>query len=429
MRTSSVLLALALCGCAAGSSSDPTSSGTTEPGNGGSGGTGANGGGGGAGGDGGSGGTDVPVPLPALPLHTSGRWILDANDQRFKLASVSWYGAEEKDYVPAGLERADRRDIAKLVRTLGFNSVRLPWSNEMFELNPVISDEVIAANPDLSGRRALDVFDAVIEALAHEGLVVILDNHVSIADWCCSDTDGNGLWHTAGYPEASWLADWAAIVERYRDQPAVVAAELRNELRPAGGQTPVWGGGDPLLDWHAAAQRGGNAVLGINPDLLIVVQGLNYSADLSGPYNLPVQLAVEDRLVYAAHDYAWFHENLATYDELKTTLGNMWGYLLVQDQAYTAPVWVNEFGTCHTSATCVTDAVGQGFWFAGIRQYLTEADIDWAYWSLNGTQARGTGRTFGAEDSYGVLDTAWAASASTDLLDALKTIQPATQGP
>ena len=31
--------------------------------------------------------------------------------------------------------------------------------------------------------------------------MVILDNHVSRADWCCSETDGNGFWYNADYPE------------------------------------------------------------------------------------------------------------------------------------------------------------------------------------------------------------------------------------
>jgi len=38
--------------------------------------------------------------------------------------------------------------------------------------------------------------------------MVILDNHVSRADWCCNDTDGNGLWYNADYPEKQWIADW-----------------------------------------------------------------------------------------------------------------------------------------------------------------------------------------------------------------------------
>ena len=173
---------------------------------------------------------------------------------------MNWYGAEEMEDVPAGLERADIRDIARQIRENGFNTVRLPWSNEMVALDPVVANEVVIANPSLQGKTALQVFDAVIDALAYEGLVVILDNHVSDADWCCSETDGNGLWYTASHPEATWLEHWRTLAKRYAGQPAVVAADLRNEPRPALGVTPVWGGGDPATDGHAAATRGGNAV-------------------------------------------------------------------------------------------------------------------------------------------------------------------------
>ena len=53
---------------------------------------------------------------------------------------------------------------------------------------------------------------------------------------------------------------------------------MRNELR-SGAQ---WGGNDPKLDWHAAAERGGNAILEVNPKLLIMVEGPEYSTDLTG---------------------------------------------------------------------------------------------------------------------------------------------------
>lgn len=433
------LIATGVAACAANNDGQDESSG-------GGGDAGGGGGGAGAGGGGGAGGSVSPGhPLPALPLHTEGRWILDAKGERFKFAAVNWYGAEEMDYVPAGLELADIRAIALRIRELGFNAVRLPWSNEMVELNPVVADAVVAANPDLKGKTALAVFDAVIDALAHEGLVVILDNHVSDADWCCSDLDQNGLWYTAKYPEATWLAHWRALAKRYQGQPAVVAADLRNEPRPvleAGCQactqcpcascacvTPVWGGGDQATDWHAAATRGGNAVLEENSSLLIVVEGLNYASDVGGPYTLPVALAVPNRVVYSAHDYAWFHQGLSKYEDLKTDLGNRWGYILTQGQPFTAPVLVGEFGTCNTGATCVTDATGQGFWFSSFRTYLSEADIDWVYWALNGTQARGTGRTFGAAETYGILDVKWEAAASEPLLSSLQALQAVTQKP
>ena len=80
-------------------------------------------------------------------------------------------------------------------------------------------------------------------------------------------------------------------------------------------------------DWAAAAERGGNAVLEVNPDLLIFVEGVR--GDPSGPIfggelqlywpggNLcgvahrggarraprPIKLSIADRLVYSVHDY------------------------------------------------------------------------------------------------------------------------------
>jgi endoglucanase len=373
------------------------------------------------------------APLPALPLQVSGRWIVDANGKRFKLAAVNWYGTEEMDYVVAGLDKLPLAKIAHEIRALGFNAVRLPWSNQMFESDPPIGAALLSANPALQGKTALVVLDAVIDALAFEGVAVILDNHTSDANWCCSDTDGDGLWYTPNYPETSWIADWRAIVTRYSSRPAVVGADLRNEPRKvcSGGscQVATWGGNDPTVDWHAAAQRGGNAVLGANPKLLVFVEGVNYANDLTGVYSLPVALSVPNRLVYEAHDYAWDHNGLQTAAQLHTVLGNWWGYILAQGKSYTAPVWVGEFGTCHSSSTCVSDTVGQGLWFSALGQYLTGADIDWSYWALNGTEARGTGRTYGAEETYGVLDTAWIAPALPNLTAALQALQPATQGP
>lgn len=34
------------------------------------------------------------------------------------------------------------------------------------------------------------------------------------------------------------------------------------------------------------------------------------------------------------------------------------------DDDYTAPVWIGEFGTCHTDSTCVVDTSGQGLWLS-----------------------------------------------------------------
>ena len=355
-------------------------------------------------------------------MHTEGRYIVDANGQRVKLAAVNWYGAEEKDFVVAGLDDAPLADIAHRIRAMGFNAVRLPWSNQMYETNPPVAAARLAANPPLEGLRALNVFDAVVGALAAEGLYVILDNHMSNADWCCSGTDGNGAWFNAAYPESSWIADWQGMATRYAAQSAVIGADLRNEPRG-----PVWGGSNPLTDWHAAAQRGGNAVLAANPNLLIFVEGINYASDLTGVKTLPVILSMAQRVVYSSHDYSWFHSGVGSYGTLKSQLDAKWGFLLDAN----APVWVGEFGTCHTSATCIasTTPSDSGFWFAGFERYLQERDLDWSYWALNGTEASGTSRTLGAEETFGVLNENWSGAASAALLNVLQAVSAVAVAP
>ena len=150
------------------------------------------------------------------PLHTSGHEILDTVGHRVRLTSVNWYGFDQQEFVAGGLDHAPLATIVKEIVDLGMNSVRLPWANETLERNPVVPDYAVKANPQFRGRHAMEVMDAVVRALAAAQYVVILDNHVSRADWCCNETDGNGLWYNAEYPEPKWLLDWQTIAPRYK---------------------------------------------------------------------------------------------------------------------------------------------------------------------------------------------------------------------
>ena len=360
----------------------------------------------------------------ALPLHTEGRFILDSNGRRLKLAGVNWYGAEEKDHVVGGLDLADLRFIAHWIKVEGFNSVRLPWSNELYESDPLVADSAVSANPSLKGKHAMQVLDAVIDALAAEGLVVVIDNHTSTADWCCFRGDGNELWYRDSYPESAWISDWQGIVRRYLHQPAVVAVDLRNEVRDGA----TWGGSDPQLDWHAAAERAANAVLSVNSNMLIVVEGVKSATDLRGVASLPVRIKVGHRLVNSPHHYSSDHGGLASYQQLEAQLDGAWGYLSAPGKSYTAPLWLGEFGTCHLNSRCVDDTEfgSQGFWFSNLLHYLQQYDVDWCYWPLNGTQSRGTTRLFAAEETFGVMNASWKGPALPSLLGSIQSLQPAS---
>ena len=346
------------------------------------------------------------------PLHTSGHQILDANNHPVRLASANWYGFDQKEFVPGGLDHATTAQIIEQIHALGLNSIRLPFANETIEKNPIVPDYAVKANPQFRRKHALDVMDAVVAALARAHIMIILDNHVSRADWCCKDDDGNGLWYNADYPEEKWLSDWRTIVARYKSQPWVVGADLRNELR-GGAQ---WGGSDPKLDWHAAAERGGNAVLDANPNLLAMVEGPEYSTNFTAFANLPLKLKVPNRLVYSPHAYASAEHVFASYDELKQVFDARAGFLLHTEPG--VPLWVGEFGACQA-----LDCGAESQWFRWFIRYLQENDLSWGYWPLNGTQSSGYSRKYDTVETFGLLTPDYQHISSPKMLELLRSIE------
>jgi endoglucanase len=346
------------------------------------------------------------------PLHTSGHRILDAAGHDVRLTSVNWYGFDQKEYVVGGLDHAPLSTIVDEIVALGVNSVRLPWANETLERNPVVADYAVKANPQFKGKHAMEVMNTVIDALAKAHIMVILDNHVSRADWCCDEKDGNGLWYNAEYSESKWLTDWQMITERYKHQKWVIGADLRNELRSGA----AWGGSDAKLDWHAAAERGGNAVLAVNPRLLIMVESPEYSTNFTGFDKLPVRLKVADRLVYSPHAYAPPDHVFSSYDELKQVYDARAGFLLHAEPG--VPLWVGEFGTCQT-----LDCGANSDWFKLFVRYLKENDLAWSYWPLNGTQSSGVGRKYDTVEGYGLLSPDYRQVGAPKVVELQRTIE------
>jgi hypothetical protein len=64
-----------------------------------------------------------------------------------------------------------------------------------------------------SGRFIVDARG--IRALTDEGLIVIPNCHLLTYGWCCSDTDGNGLWFNETWPAGTFVSTWQDIASRY----------------------------------------------------------------------------------------------------------------------------------------------------------------------------------------------------------------------
>jgi endoglucanase len=347
-----------------------------------------------------------------LPLKTQSRFIVDNVGKRFKLKSVNWYGASDEFNIVLGLDIRHRDDIAQSIKTAGFNSVRLPFSNEMLRIEESVDRRLISANPDLYGKKPLEIFDAIIAALAKQNILVILNNHTTKSQWCCGNNDNDGLWYNEAFTEDQWVKDWEMLTKRYKANPLVVGADLRNELRRNNklNLSPRWGGGGKN-DWKRAAKRAGNAILDINPNMLIIIEGLDYAAQLRSLYSDPLELKIDNRLVYSFHSYSFFKSNGDLYDVSEQRWGSDWGYILSQGQSYTAPVWVSEFGTSRGDNDPIKPSKT---WWNHLMCYLQKSDIDFAYWALNGSKLAKDAKSSlkkGADiyvnEPYGLLDRSW----------------------
>jgi endoglucanase len=231
------------------------------------------------------------------PLLTASGRIVDANGDDFILKGVNWWGANGSQYpysadhskgtdthaMPFGIHVQHIDTIVRAIKNAGFNTVRLPFSNEMLHDKTPTEATWVGPNTTLIGRTPFEVFDTIVQKLTNAGIFVLLNNHSTTTHWCCN-YDFNGLWFGKNpyYSQTSeqWIADWQMMATRYADNSKVIGADLRNEVRPLRMQhiplpkNPNWGRKNKR-DWHKYATLAGNAIHAVNPRLLIVVEGIN----------------------------------------------------------------------------------------------------------------------------------------------------------
>ncbi|UUU23020.1 cellulase family glycosylhydrolase [Streptomyces sp. DSM 40750] len=317
--------------------------------------------------------------------HTSGRRLLDASGQPVRIAGINWFGFETANHVTHGLWARDYKSMIDQMKSLGYNTIRMPYSDDILK-SGTMPDSVNYSdgkNADLQGLTSLQVLDKIVAYAGRSGLKVILDRHRPDA------AGQSALWYTSAVPETTWITNLKALATRYKGDSTVIGIDLHNEPHdPA-----CWGCGDTTRDWRLAAQRAGNAVLSVNPDLLILVEGVQtfngvsgwWGGNLMGVAQYPVQLDVPNRVVYSAHDYAtsvaqqsWFSDPSFP-DNMPGIWDKYWGYIFKQN---IAPVWVGEFGTTLQST------VDQR-WLAALVTYLRSTSahgndsFHWTFWSWN----------------------------------------------
>jgi endoglucanase len=332
------------------------------------------------------------------PLATRGTEIIDARGEAVVLRGVNWFGMETETHVPHGLWVRDYTEMLAQMRALGFNLVRIPWSQVAIRSSEVSGiDFSRGANAELRGLTPLEVLDRIVAAAGREGLLVLLDCHR------INDTEIPELWYGDGATEADWLDAWRTMARRYGPAANVIGADIKNE--PHGAAS--WGTGDERTDFRLAAERCGDAIHEIAPHWLIVVEGVEknvpdqrlpghwWGGNLEGVRAAPVRLRVGNRVVYSPHEYGpgvqdadWFRE-----PEFPANLAARWEqgfYFIVREGI--APVLVGEFGGRETTAD-----TPEGVWQRAFVDFLHARRLGFVYWSWNPNSS----------DTGGLLEDDW----------------------
>jgi endoglucanase len=324
------------------------------------------------------------LPLIQTPLSTRGAEIIDATGEPVLLRGVNWFGIETDTHVPHGLWARDYKEMLAQMKDLGYNLIRLPYSVQTLRESTVKGiDFTIGSNRDLEGKTPLEVMDRVIEEAGQYGLLVLLDSHR------LNDKEIPELWYGDGFTETDWINTWTTLAKRYRTQANVIGADLKNE--PHG--IASWGTSDVTTDWRMAAERAGEAILKVNPDWLIVVEGVEknvpgqaldthwWGGNLEGVRNYPVRLSKMNKLVYSPHEYgsgvypqAWFNDRT-----FPNNLYRRWeiGFQYIA-RLKLAPILVGEFGGHKIGYWSK-----EGVWQRQFMDYLSENNSHFAYWSWN----------------------------------------------
>ncbi|OIW14638.1 hypothetical protein TanjilG_32980 [Lupinus angustifolius] len=376
-------------------------------------------------------GSTLQTKVESLPLSTNGRWIVNEDGKRVKLACVNWVSHSET-LLAQGLNKRPLNDISKSIKDMGFNCVRLTWPillatndslasitiRDHFSSLGLVQTiiDIQKNNPSIVDLSLIKAFQEVVKSLGEKEVMVILDNHVSQPLWCCANNDGNGFFGDKYFDPDLWIKGLSKMADMFKGVSNVVGMSLRNELRGPRQNVP---------DWFRYMPKGAEAVHAANPNVLVILSGLSFDNDLAFIHSHPVTLSFKGKLVFELHWYSFSDGNIWTSMNPNQACGQITrnvmrkaGFLL--DQGW--PLFVSEFGIDLRGSS-----VGEHRYFNCFMALASGLDFDWTLWTLVGSYYLREG-VVEMNEYYGILDTDWSHIRNQDFLQKISAIQLPFQG-
>lgn len=357
-------------------------------------------------------------------LHASGSRLYDESGNEVWLTGANWFGFNCTENCPHYLWSADIDDCLREIADHGINIIRFPVSSELLiswmngkpnavsslsaNNNPYYSINADFCNPNGSIKNSMEVFDIIIDKMKSYGLKAFVDVH-------SPDSNNTGhnynLWYgkktTGGTTVTTdlWIKSLTWLANKYKNDDTILAYDLKNEPHGTGQEgssAAKWDNSNDENNWKNAATKCANSILKVNPNALILIEGVEqttksssdkwgnsnaqynsawWGGNLRGVKNYPVKpTSGTSQIVYSPHDYgpsvyeqSWFQKNFTTKTLLDDYWYDTWAYI---NKENIAPLLIGEWGG-------YMDGGRNQKWMTLLRDYMIDNHISHTFWCLN----------------------------------------------
>lgn len=363
-------------------------------------------------------------------LHAEGSRLYDMNGNEVWLTGANWFGFNCGENCAHYLWSADVDDVLSSIADHGVNVIRFPISSELIiswmngtpnevssvsaNNDPYYSINTDFCNEDGSMKNSMEIFDIIMQKCKKYGLKAFIDIHSPHSD--NSGHDYN-LWYGKETADGTmvttdlWIESLVWLADKYKNDDTLLAYDLKNEPHgkgQEGSSAAKWDDSTDENNWAYAATKCANAILEVNPNALILIEGVEQSLSgaqagdywgmgdrkVNSPYigawwggnlrgvrdNPVIPDSGTSQIVYSPHDYGpsvydqtWFQKDFTTQTLLDDYWYDTWAYINAED---IAPLLIGEWGG-H-----MDDGDNQK-WMTLLRDYMIDNHINHTFWCLN----------------------------------------------
>ena len=355
--------------------------------------------------------------------------VVDMNGNPVWMTGCNWFGYNVTTQCFDGVWSRNMHEMLNEMADHGFNLMRVPMSTQiLLQWKNKAKDPYMVKinewkNPELTvegieggkPKYSFDIWNQAVAWCRENGIKIMIDIH-------CATTASNGhqhpLWYDSKYSTDDWLEALNWLADYYKDDDTLIAIDLKNEPhgKNDGQGMAKWDGSKDINNWRYAAERGAQACLSANPNLLIMVEGnevypkfdeggtwdspaVDYArypwspfygawwgGNFRGARDFPVDLGEhKSQLVYSPHDYGplvweqeWFKKDFTRQTLLDDYWYDSWAYLVEEK---ISPLLMGEWGGFIDKKH---DPTGDNTkWMTLLRDYMIDKRIHHTFWCFN----------------------------------------------